>query len=94
MKPSEQLSKRIMPNISDKELNKYEDIETSIKIDSFDFNNTYGFFATRDELFSYKDLFKSLYNPNNSFSFDDEHRISATNIREVITPMIHDILLQ
>ncbi len=91
MKPSEQLRLRVVPDISGSELKKYEDLEASIDISNFDFNNTYGFFATRDELFSYMDLFNSFYNPDNCFTFDGEHRISATNIHKEIIPKIYDI---
>jgi|SRR5690554_3136591 len=88
MKPSEHLRQRMAPDISEKELNEYRLLEYVMKPNPEDIKHTYGLFSTRDELFSYKDYFDSIYSPDNSFYMEDGHRISTKNIKEVLVPLI------
>ncbi|MFA6839146.1 MAG: YqiA/YcfP family alpha/beta fold hydrolase [Dysgonamonadaceae bacterium] len=91
MKPSEQLRLRIVPDISDEQLNEYRTFESFLLQNPEDVKQTYGLFSTKDELFSYKDLFDTTYNPENSFSMDDTHRISIRSIRDVLVPLVYEI---
>lgn len=91
MKPSEHLRFRIAPNISEEQLNEYRLQEYLFKPTPYCFKHTYGLFSTKDELFSYKDYFDTIYNPDNSFSIDGEHRISTINIEDVLVPLIHKV---
>lgn len=88
MLPSEQLKLRAVPEITDTELEKYKELESSLIISPFDKDNTYGLFGMNDELFSYIDLFKKKYNPKNIYTMDDRHQISNENIHNKLVPLI------
>lgn len=92
MLPSEQLKMRAVPEITESEVEKYRVMEASLKISPFDKDNTYGLFATNDELFSYKNLFKEKYNTQNYFDMNDAHRISNYNIHNKLVPLIKEII--
>lgn len=92
MLPSEQLRLRAIPEIIDSEVSKYRRLEEALEISLFDKNNTYGLFASHDELFSYKKLFKKRYSSNNCFTMVDGHRISNDNIHHKLVPIINDVL--
>ncbi len=92
MLPSEQLKLRIAPTITDEELNKYRDYETSLIANDSESLLTYGLFSTHDELFSYKTLFESRYSADKVYIMNDEHRISATSIQNELIPLIRKIV--
>lgn len=91
MLPSEQLPKRIIPDISENELAKYRELENR-KITDNEKMQTFALFATNDELFSYKALFENLYFSKNSFTMEDNHKISVENIRQMLAPMVERVL--
>lgn len=91
LKPSEQLPERIVPNISLLEIEKYREMENRI-IPKEDKMFIYGIFADNDELFSYKSLFEEIYDKEKIFTIEDGHRISIDNIREVVVPLIEQII--
>ena len=92
MLPSEQLPLLIDPNIAPEEIEKYRLLEQSRIIDREECLITYGLFATNDELFSYRDLFEKQYLSDNAYSMNDGHRISADNVKNSLTPLIHTFL--
>ena len=91
MLPSEQLKMRIAPTITKTELDKYREYETLLVANDNNRRQTYGFFSTNDELFSYKTLFKSIYSEDNVYIMNDQHRISAISIKNELTPLIKRI---
>lgn len=88
MLPSEQLKLRIAPTITDTELNKYCDYETSLIANDSDNRHIYGLFSTHDELFSYKTLFEKRYSADKVYIMNDQHRISPTSIKNELIPLI------
>lgn len=92
MLPSEQLKRRIVPDIIDSELQKYRNLESSLIPNSKDRRLTYGLFSTQDELFSYKELFESRYHSENSFIMEDKHRISSASVQNELIPLICKII--
>lgn len=92
MLPSEQLKQRAVPEITESELEKYKELETSLIINQFDKDNTYGLFGINDELFSYKNLFKERYNTANAYTMDDGHRITNENIKNKLVPIIKEAI--
>lgn len=91
LKPSEQLPERIVPNIRLEEIDKYREMENRIIPEEYK-TMVYGVFANNDELFSYKSLFEEVYDKEKIFTIEDEHRISPENIREVVVPLIEQII--
>jgi predicted esterase YcpF (UPF0227 family) len=51
----------------------------------------YGLFALRDEFFSYKELFLE-YAPRRILEIDDTHRLSESSIRNLLAPLLMEIL--
>lgn len=88
LRPSEQLPRT--KNISNAELKKYAEFEREreILLDMEDRLITYGLFSNNDELFSYKDLFDKLFLAAHSYSMNDTHRISITNIKNELLKLI------
>jgi|LSQX01.3.fsa_nt_gb predicted esterase YcpF (UPF0227 family) len=88
LRPSEQLPRT--KNISDAELKKYAEFEREreILLDMEDRLITYGLFSSNDELFSYKDLFDKLFLAAHSYTINDAHRISTTNIKNELLKLI------
>lgn len=91
LKPSEQLDQRIALNISSEEKEKYREMENRIITEEYK-TMVYGVFANNDELFSYKSLFEEIYDKEKIFTIEDGHRISTDNIREVVVPLIEQII--
>ena len=92
MLPSEQIKMRIAPSITETELDKYREYESLLTVGESERKHTYGLFATNDELFSYKSLFESRYSAENVYIMNDQHRISATNIQNELTPLIKKVV--
>ncbi len=92
MLPSQQLKMRIATSITETELDKYREYESLLTAGESERIHTYGLFATNDELFSYKSLFESRYSADNVYIMNDQHRISATNIQNELTPLIKKVV--
>lgn len=92
MLPSEQLKRRIAPEIADLEVQKYQHFEALFTPNSKERRLTFGLFSTHDELFSYKNLFEAKYGPDYSFTMVDCHRISPESIRNELIPLINKII--
>lgn len=87
----EQLDQRIALNISSEEKEKYREMENRVIPEEYK-TMVYGVFANNDELFSYKSLFEEIYDKEKIFTIEDGHRISIENIREVVVPLIEQII--
>ena len=89
MSPTVELPKL---GVDEKTVSRYTQYEKSLLqgIDAEEREITFGVFGTHDELFSYRDLFKKYY--NNFKMITDGHRISPSNIKNVIVPLIQHII--
>jgi predicted esterase YcpF (UPF0227 family) len=90
--PSEQLPVRIFPEIEAPELQKYKDLESLRIIDREEQSLSYGLFSTNDELFSYRELFASLYSKEHIYTMNDGHRISPDNVKSALVPLIKTVV--
>lgn len=89
MVPSVELPKL---GVDDVTVGRYAQLEKSLLsgIDAEEREITFGVFASHDELFSYKSLFTKYY--NNVSSMNDGHRISPMNIKNIIVPLVYNIV--
>lgn len=90
IEPTKELQKL---GISENIANLYKRTEDALwnNIDSEERENTYGFFGTHDELFSFRKEFSEHYMPSHTFPMNDGHRISPVNIKNLIVPCILNI---
>lgn len=77
--------------VKDEIVSRYKAYEKTLfsGVDAEEREITFGVFANNDELFSYKDEFKKYY--NNFTLMNDGHRISSSNIKGVVVPLIQHI---
>lgn len=59
--------------------------------DTEDYLTTFGIFGNHDELFSYKELFKSIYK-NNFVEINSGHAVSLLNIKNDIVPQVEKMI--
>ena len=90
MVPSDIFNLGMLEDISETEIHKYRQLENRV-VSKEEAALTYALFATDDELFSYKERFERLYNPQKSFQMRGKHVISPKNIREDLLPLIERI---
>lgn len=89
MVPSVELPKL---GVDDVTVGRYAQLEKSLfsGIDAEEREITFGVFASYDELFSYKSVFTKYY--NNIYTMNDGHRISPMNIKNIIVPLVYNIV--
>ena len=90
MVPSDIFNLGMLEDISETEIHKYRQLENRV-VSKEEAALTYALFATDDELFSYKERFERLYDPQKSFQMRGKHVISPKNIREDLLPLIERI---
>lgn len=90
MVPSDIFNLGMLEDISETEIHKYRQLENRA-VSKEEAALTYALFATDDELFSYKERFERLYDPQKSFQMRGKHVISPKNIREDLLPLIERI---
>lgn len=88
MKPSEQFGKPHLVSTSNEEIAKYVELEEKIKPTQEEQEQTWALFAEEDELFSYKELFCTLFDKKKAFTTTGTHRNNPQRIKEDIIPLI------
>lgn len=81
-----------MFNVTEKIAKRFEEIEKSQfdGITAFDIENTYGFFGTDDDVVNCKAEFLKHY--KYAVDFEGEHRLTYSNVKNYLTPLINKIL--
>ncbi len=79
-------------NITEEVCKNYASIEKTQfdNIKPFDIDNTYAFFGTKDEVANCKEEYSKHY--KNAFDFEGEHRLTYSNVKNYLTPLISKIL--
>lgn len=88
MKPSEQFGKPHLVSTTDEEIAKHLELEEKLKPTEEEQEQTWAFFAEENELFSYKELFCTLFDEKKAFTTKGTHRNNPQRIKEDIIPLI------
>lgn len=59
-------------------------------ITTYDLENTYAFFATQDDVVNCKEVYLKHY--KNAVDFEGEHRLTYSNVKNYLTPLINKML--
>lgn len=92
MLASVEIPRILYPSMEAEEIDKYKVDEKNFSVTEQDKLLTYALFADNDELFSYRNYFEQLYGSDHLYSIVDGHRISEENIRNVLAPLVKDLL--
>lgn len=92
MLASVEIPRILYATMEKQEIDKYKIDEKNFSVDGQNKLLTYALFANKDELFSYRNYFEQLYGVDHLYPIVDGHRISEENIRNVLVPLVKNIL--